>query len=324
MKQMWLLLGIIFFSVLFLLLNTIFSSQDLQNQYFRIHPGESAASISQRLAAEDLISSQQIFYWFTRLSGSDQALSYGLYRFDGEFNMYQLLSKIKDGHVQLRKITIPEGLTLEKTIDILEKEQFGEKTEFLSWCYDADFAKELTGFDLPNLEGFLYPETYHFPETAAEKYIIQTMVNQHFAQTKYLDFANSADLDYYQVMILASIVEREAQIAEEKPLIASVYLNRLEIGMKLQADPTVAYALEKIGKNRKKIYYKDLKIDSSFNTYLHSGLPPAPICSPERGAIEAVLNPAETDYYFFFASGGGAHTFSQTYSQHLSRQRINQ
>jgi UPF0755 protein len=321
MKQAAALISAILATWLFVVVNTVFAAQDIANKYFRIHPGEPASTISKRLAAEDLIRSEKLFYWYTRLSGSDQYLSYGLYRFDGKLNMQQLLSKIKAGKVQLRKITIPEGLTLEKTVKILHNKDFGKKTELLKLCYDATFAKELTGFDLASLEGFLYPETYHFPEAAAEEYIIQTMVEQHFAQSRDLDFANRADLDYYQVITLASIVEREAQLTNEKPLIASVYLNRLEIDMKLQADPTVAYALEKIGKRRKKIYYKDLKIDSPYNTYLYAGLPPAPICSPSRHAIQAVLEPAETDYFFFFASGGGAHTFSQTYSQHLSRQR---
>ena len=147
------------------------------------------------------------------------------------------------------------------------------------------------------------------------------MVEQHFSQTKDLDFSHSKEMDYYQILILASIVEKEAQFDEEKPTIASVYLNRLEVDMKLQADPTISYILEQKGKKRKKIYYKDLKIDSPYNTYLYKGLPPTPICTPSKSAIKAVLEPEETDYFYFFASGGGKHTFSQTYSQHLSRQR---
>jgi len=321
MRKWLLILAWLGCTFLLLISLNFFSPQQLDNKYFRIHRGESAYRISQRLAAADIIRSRSVFYWLTRLSGKAKYLSYGLYHFDGELNSFSILKKIEQGRVQLRRITIPEGLPLQKTFALLSEENFGDYARFDSLSHDPALIKELTGFELNSLEGFIYPETYFFPEEAAERYILETMVNQYFAQTENLDFSGTNKLDYYQTLILASIVEREAKVSDEKSLIASVYLNRLEIDMKLQADPTVAYCLEKIGKKRKKIYYKDLKIDSPYNTYLYKGLPPTPICSPSQSAIVAVLNPDETDYLYFFASGGGKHTFSQTYSQHLSRQR---
>jgi len=121
---------------------------------------------------------------------------------------------------------------------------------------------------------------------------------------------------------MASIIEKEAHYDDEKPTIASVYLNRIEYNMKLQADPTVAYILEQMGRSRKKLYYKDLTIDAPHNTYIYKGLPPTPICSPSITSISGVLYPKETDYFFFFANPRSRrHIFSQTYSQHLSKQR---
>ncbi len=318
----WILLFIaILLTVLFIFSQSFLKTKEFNDIYFRIHKGESALSIANRLADENLINSRFAFYWFTRFSGKAKNLDYGLYHFEGKLNSWDILKKIESGQVQLKKITIPEGLNLKQTFLILKNNNLGEFAIFDSLSKNADYIEELTGFDATSLEGFLYPETYFFPENASEKFILKTMVEQHFSQTKDLDFSHSKEMNYYSILTLASIVEREAQFEEEKPIIASVYLNRLDIGMRLQADPTVAYILELNGEKRKKIYYKDLKIDSPYNTYLHKGLPPTPICSPSKSSIKAVLEPKETDYFYFFASGGGRHTFSQTYSQHLSRQR---
>jgi UPF0755 protein len=321
MKKLVLAFIAISLTILFVITQSFFESIRIENSYFRINKGESALSIANRLAEKKLIKSRFAFYWFTRLSGKAKDLDYGLYHFEGSLNSWDLLKKIESGQVQLSKITIPEGLNLKQVFLILENKNFGDFIEFDNLSKNAEFIKELTGFEITSLEGFIYPETYFFPENAQERYILKKMVEQHFSQTKDLDFSHSKEMDYYQILILASIVEKEAQFDEEKPTIASVYLNRLEVDMKLQADPTISYILEQKGKKRKKIYYKDLKIDSPYNTYLYKGLPPTPICSPSKSAIKAVLEPEETDYFYFFASGGGKHTFSQTYSQHLSRQR---
>jgi len=222
--------------------------------------------------------------------------------------------------VLLNKITIPEGLTAWKTCKLLARKEFGTYQGFLSLCNDSLFAKKLTGFNIPNLEGFLYPETYHFPEKVTEKFILSHIVKEFFNQTAELDFRPNKKLDFYETIILASIVEREAKIEDEKPTIASVYVNRIKYNYKLQADPTVAYVLELQGKHRKKLYYRDLKIDSPYNTYKHLGLPPTPICSPSKSSIAAVLDPADTDFFFFFADGSGRHEFTQTYQQHIFRQ----
>jgi peptidoglycan lytic transglycosylase G len=294
--------------------------KQISETIIEIQEGESALSIANKLYNKNLIISREAFYLYIRLTKSQGSLSYGKYLFNGSLNMIDLIDLIKSGRVLLNKITIPEGLTAWKTCRLLAKKGFGEYKVFLSFCNDSLFAKKMTGFNIPNLEGFLYPETYHFPENVTEKFIISHIVKEFFKQTAELDFKPNTKLDFYETIILASIVEREAKINDEKPTIASVYLNRIKYNYKLQADPTVAYVLELQGKHRKKIYYKDLLVDSPYNTYKHLGLPPTPICSPSKSSISAVLDPADTDYFFFFAKGRGRHEFTQTYQQHIFRQ----
>jgi len=295
---------------------------DVKDTVVDIKSGETAFQIAQKLYDKNIIRSKNWFYIYAKLSKADKDLSYGKFLFYGKMTISDVLEKIKSGKVLLKKVTIPEGLTIRKTCRLLTNNGFGDYRKFNSICNDSIFAKKVTGFSIPCLEGFLFPETYFFPEDVNEEFVISHLVKEFFRQTAGLDFIPNENLDYYETIILASIVEREAKVEEEKPIIASVYLNRIENGYKLQADPTIAYVLEKSGKSRKKIFYRDLEIISPYNTYKNYGLPPTPICSPFITSIEATLKPAETDYFFFFANFGGRHEFSQTYSQHLSKQRL--
>lgn len=295
---------------------------DVKDTIVDIKSGETAFQIAQKLYDKNIIRSKNWFYLYAKLSGADKDLSYGKFLFYGKMTISDVLEKIKSGKVFLKKVTIPEGLTIRKTCRLLTNNGFGDYRKFISICNDSVFAKKVTGFSIPSLEGFLFPETYYFPEDVIEEFIISHLVKEFFRQTADLDFIPNENLDFYETIILASIVEREAKVEEEKPIIASVYLNRIENDYKLQADPTIAYVLEKSGKSRKKIFYRDLEIISPYNTYKNYGLPPTPICSPFITSIQATLKPAETDYFFFFANFGGRHEFSQTYSQHLSKQRL--
>ena len=295
-------------------------SKKIDETIIEIKAGESAISIANKLYNKNLIISREAFTLYIKLTKSQGSLSYGKYLFQGKLNMIEIIELIKSGKVLLKKVTIPEGLTAWKTCRLLSKKGFGDYNNFLSLCKDSLIAKKMTGFNIPNLEGFLYPETYLFPEDVSEEFILSHIVKEFFNQTAELDFRPNSKLDFYETIILASIVEREARIEDEKPTIASVYVNRIKYNYKLQADPTVAYVLELAGKHRKKLYYRDLKVDSPYNTYKHAGLPPTPICSPSRSSIAAVLDPAETDYFFFFANGTGRHEFTQTYQQHIFKQ----
>jgi len=316
--------SIILFLTVVYVFTTINLPKQINESVIDIAKGEPAQKIAEILYEKGIIRSDKIFYFYVKLHKIDKKLSFGKYHFAGRLSMPEIVDILEKGKVVLRKVTIPEGLTIKKTSRVLSQYGFVDNEKFIALCEDSLFAKKLTGFPISSLEGFLYPETYHFPYEVSEEYIINTLVQSFFDQTQHFDFAPNKGLGFYDTIILASIVEREARFDDEKPTIASVYLNRLKYNYKLQADPTVAYALELKGRIRKKIYYRDLKIDSPFNTYKHFGLPPTPICSPSVSAIKAVLEPAETDYFFFFANGNGRHEFNQTYQQHLKQQnRLN-
>jgi UPF0755 protein len=302
------------------LYNLFFLPLTVNETIFEVEKGDSALTIAKKLHQHNLIKNKNAFYYYVRLSGQQGDLSYGKYLFKEDINMLEVLKKIREGRVLLQKVTIPEGLPAWRICRLLSERGFGNYQRYVSLYTDSLFAKKVTGFNIPSLEGFLYPETYHLPDEASEEFILTLLVKEFFNQTAELDFKPNELLDFYDTIILASIVEMEARLSAEKPLIASVYLNRLKYSYKLQADPTVAYILELQGKRRSKIYYKDLLIDSPYNTYKYSGLPPTPICSPSHSSIDAVLNPAESDYFFFFADGSGGHTFTRTYEQHLFEQ----
>ncbi|MDP8269255.1 MAG: endolytic transglycosylase MltG [Candidatus Tenebribacter davisii] len=316
---------IIIFSIIILLwilyiVSLVVIPKNIDEVLIDISKGETARTIANKLYDKDIIRSKKVFYLYVKFTNIDKTLSYGKYHFSGELSLTDVAEVLKLGKVVLRKVTIPEGLTISKTAIVLSQYGFVDQVKFINLCNDSLFARKLTGFSVSSLEGFLYPETYHFPYEVSEQYIIRSLVQEFFSQTKDLDFVPNKERTFYETLILASIVEREARFIDEQPIIASVYLNRIKYNYKLQADPTVAYALEKLGKIRKKIYYRDLSIDSPYNTYKYSGLPPTPICSPSISSINAIFNPAETDYFFFFANSSGHHEFNQTYQQHINQQ----
>ncbi len=293
----------------------------IRDTIVEVNDGETAKSISKKLYDSGIIRSRFLFEKYARYKGIDRKLSRGKYLFRGKITIPEALRLLHSARVILHKVTIPEGMTARRTAHLLADNGFGDYQRFMELINDSLFVKRTTGFCLPSLEGFLYPETYLFPEGVREEFILRHMVDQFWKMTANTFEDTSTLEDFYPTIILASIVEREARREEEKPFIADVYLNRIERGMLLQADPTVAYALENAGIRRSRILYKDLKYDSPYNTYLNPGLPPTPVCNPTISAIEATLNPQDTNYYFFFADGEGGHIFSETYRQHSSRLR---
>jgi len=211
------------------------------------------------------------------------------------------------------RVTIPEGLDISATAAIISRHLDIDSTSF---------AREATK---RKLEGYLFPGTYNFPWASTPGEAQEFLLRQfhRFFSDSLRSVAEEKGLDENALLTLASIVEAETPLDEEKPLVASVYLNRLRKNMPLQADPTIQYA---IPGPRRRLYYKDLRKDSPYNTYLHRGLPPGPICSPGAQSILAVLNPAETSYLYFVATGKGGHNFSTTLSAHnrnIRRYRAN-
>ncbi len=222
-------------------------------------------------------------------------------------------------------ISIPEGMELRRIIKILSEKTGIEEEEFRKIAYNPSELREFfpENFKIPkNIEGYLFPDTYLIPLYLSPKEILGIMIKRLFVILKevgYDTMRHKINLGLHQILTLASIVEKEALYDFEKPIIASVYYNRLKRGMPLQADPTIQYLLKK---PLFPLPLKFLKIKSPYNTYMNKGLPPTPICSPGKKSIEAVLYPAETDYLYFVAKGDGRHIFSKSYREHLKNKRI--
>jgi len=237
---------------------------------------------------------------------------------EGSMSRRAILLRIRRYAVPGATVRIPEGIRLLETAGLVEKQSHLDSLRFLQLCRDTAFIRTLALPGNPeNLEGRLFPDTYLLSTLDTEEVLLTRMARR--MEEVFCEVAGDscAALDRNHVLTLASIVQGEYQIPGEADTIASVYLNRLRIGMKLQADPTVQYLLP----TPRRLYYRDLFVDSPYNTYRNVGLPPGPINGPGRIAIDAVLYPAETGYLFFVADGKGGHIFGRTFAEH-ERNRI--
>ncbi|MBC7263459.1 MAG: endolytic transglycosylase MltG [Chloroflexi bacterium] len=305
-------------------------SSDATPVEFTIQPGESVTSIAERLESKGLIKDAQLFRLALRYWGVDAQIEAGDYRLRPNMTMAEMAAELQHGRLRSKVVTIKEGLRAEEVAHLLASEGLVSQEEFITLVrqgqFDYDFLARPA--DAPDgLEGFLFPDTYEFPANASARDIIETML-RNFDRRFTLQMRQQAldrNMSIYQVITLASIVEREAVLDEERPIIASIYFNRLKAGMYLQADPTVQYAKgfdEKTGRWWAPMLQEEANtIESPYNTFLHPGLPPGPICSPGLAAIQAVLQPADTDYLFFFSKGDGSHAFASTYEEHLENWR---
>jgi UPF0755 protein len=243
-------------------------------------------------------------------------LQAGEYEFAGTVAAPRVLDKLVRGEVLLHRVTFPEGDTLFEHARTLDRAGLCAAADFEAAAMDASpvrgFAPEAT-----DLEGFLFPETYAFPRGLAPRRMAEAMTaNFEKLWRVHEDEVRAAGLSPLRWATLASIVEREARLSGEKPVIAGVFLNRLRRGMPLQADPTVLYAFERRGMSVARLTRLDLAVDSPYNTYRRSGLPPGPIGNPGREALLAVLRPVRHDLLYFVAAGAGAHVFAATLEEH--------
>ena len=296
---------------------------------FTIHPGETAAQIAQRLEEEGLIRDADAFRALLRLRGVDTRLEAGNYELRRTMSMNEIMAALQHGRPPTVRLTVPEGWRAEEIANLLRVVGLADPDEFLQIVrsggnFDYDFLRDRPA-GVTSLEGFLFPDTYEFPTDATARDVVQRMLEtfgRRFTPELRAQ-ARKQGLSVYQAVTLASIVEREAVIPDERPLIASVFLNRLRKGMYLNADPTVQYALgyQKQGHTwwKRPLLLEDLDVDSPYNTYRHPGLPPGPICNPGLDSLKAVANPAHTDYYYFVANdvaGDGSHVFAKTLEEH--------
>lgn len=264
-----------------------------------------------------LIRSRAAFRILATSTGKDSRIKPGTYRFPRGISSSQLLDALVEGRSTIRvKVTFPEGSTIKRMASILSRAAGVDSARFMRLATDRGFLAS-TGIDAPTAEGYLMPDTYFVYWGEHPRSVMTKMIELHRAyyNDQRRKEAGAIGLSPYQALILASIVEGEARVDEERPIVAGVYLNRLRRGMKLQADPTLQYV---IPDGPRRLLNADLQLDSPYNTYRYAGLPPTPINNPGRASISAVLHPDRNDYLYFVAraDGSGRHTFSRSGAEH--------
>ncbi|MGQ9572327.1 MAG: endolytic transglycosylase MltG [Dehalococcoidia bacterium] len=292
-----------------------------------IQAGESAQEVGDRLEDEGIISSGLLFRVLVALQGYENKLVAGDYEFDKGMPTLAVIERIIRGQTAPLVVTIREGLRAEEIAELMEAKKVLSAEHFMEaidqWY---EFSLLYTKPYWANLEGYLFPDTYFFNRNMTAEEVVQQILenlDQHF-DSELRQEAAVAGLSVHTVLTLASIVEREAQVPEERPIIADVFLKRLRRGMPLEADPTVQYALgndpasvAKYGYWKQELTQADLEVDSPYNTYRNVGLPRGPICNPGLDSIKAVIAPAQTDYLYFVARADGSHVFAETLEEHL-------
>lgn len=275
-----------------------------------IEPGQSGSSVAKMLKEKGIIRSEIFFKALLRLTSSARDLKAGRFDLRENTSSFEVINCIKSGKcTHYEKVTFLEGWRSEEIAEILAEKGITDARAFLDIVRKND------------LEGYLFPSTYLFAENTPAQKVVDEMLAQYKKNIAPLFKQYKTHLTEKQVLTVASIVEREAIVHDERPKIAAVYLNRLRIGKRLEADPTVQYALGfNLKENRywkKGLTYKDLKMSSPYNTYRNAGLPPGPICNPSRESVLGVLNPErDFDALYFVADSGGRHVFSKTFDEH--------
>lgn len=282
--------------------------------------GSSVRKFAEELEKQGVIGSSTLFALYARISGVSAKMQAGTYQLSDAMTPPQILHKLVSGDVYEKKFAVPEGYSIFQIAEMLDSRGFFKKDEFLKACKDHALLKEL-GIKGESVEGYLHPSTYNLLKIDDPAELIRQMVAQfrklYDEQLAPLEAASR--LSRSQIITLASIVEKEAVAHEEKPLIASVFHNRLKKGMPLQSDPTAVYGIKVFGG---KVSGADVRRDSAYNTYRINGLPPGPIGNPGTAAIEATLKPASTGYYYFVAKKDGTHYFSKDLDEHNRAVRL--
>jgi UPF0755 protein len=286
-------------------------------QFVEIPPGAGPASIGRRLVEAGVIRDTLGFRFELGRTGTGRRLQAGEYRFDRAMTVKEVVAKIAHGDVYLLPITFREGLLIREMAQLFESKGFGPAAEFIAAASDAG---PIHGLDpaARDLEGYLFPDTYAMPRHATAAQLVARMVAgfEKVLTPKLRADAEARGLSVRELVTLASIVEKETGKSEERPLVAAVYANRLRIGMGLQCDPTVIYALERAGQYNGNLTRENLQFDSPYNTYRYAGLPPGPIASPGQASLEAAAHPADVPYVYFVSRGDGSHAFATTLDEH--------
>lgn len=308
------IVGVVLLSGLLFFPSTV--TRGFETREVLIPKGAKIDAIATILHDRGLIGNPKLFVLAARVLGYDRGLKAGRFTIPVGSSIYRILGQLAHGMAKQDMVTIPEGLRAEQIAATLHERAKIDPMRFLALVGDSAFSRSL-GVSADRLEGYLYPDTYPFYPLLTPEEVVRVMVEKSlrvFGEEMALPGAREG-LSLHQLVTLASIVEAEAQVPSERPRIAAVFYNRLRQGMMLQSDPTVLYAL---GTWKQRTFYRDLDVQSPYNTYRNRGLPPGPICSPGRAAVHSVLFPApDSTELYFVARGDGTHIFSRTWEDHL-------
>ena len=294
-----------------------YKGYDAAEQFVEIPAGTGPAAMGRRLADAGIVRSPEAFRLAVWLKGSGRRLQAGEYRFDRPLSPAEVVDRLARGDVYVRALTFREGLTIREMAAVYEQAGFGQASEFIAASRQAALIQAIDP-EARDLEGYLFPDTYTLPRSATAAHLVERMVGQ-FQKVLTPELKSQAaerGMSVRELVTLASLVEKETAKADERPIVAGVYANRLRIGMGLQCDPTVIYALMLAGRYDGNIRRGDLQIDSPYNTYRYAGLPPGPIAAPGAASLQAAADPADVPYLYFVSRNDGSHIFSTTLDEH--------
>ncbi len=297
--------------------NRPYKAYDGDEQFVDIPQGTSPSGIGRRLVDAGVVRDTWIFRYELARTRTGRRLQAGEYRFDRPMTVKEVVAAIARGDVYLRPITFREGLTIKQMAELFETKGFGTAADFVAAAADASLIHDVDPA-ARDLEGYLFPDTYSLPRHTTAAQLVARMAGafQKVFTPELRARAEARGLSPRELVTLASIVEKETGKADERPLVAAVYANRLKIGMGLQCDPTVIYALERAGRYNGNLTRDDLHLDSPYNTYRYAGLPPGPIANPGRASLEAAASPADVPYLYFVSRNDGSHAFASSLDEH--------
>lgn len=303
-----------------------------------IAKGSSAGTIAESLEAQDLIRSPFIFKLTCKFSGNVDKLKPGVYELNKSMSVPVIIDRLVQGKTLETWLTVPEGYTARQIADVLAEKDLADDDMFLRLTITDGFRFQGYAFIYGhNLEGYLFPDTYLMSRDMNTKALVEKMLDtfqkkvaipydaelREVSRSRFGLGGDNYPEGLYKIVTVASLIEREARVPKDRPLISAVLWNRLSKNMRLEVDATVSYIPGQSRGNKDRVLYSDLKTDSPYNTYKNAGLPPGPICNPGLAAVEAAINPADVDYLFYVARPDGSHVFTRTFDEHIrARNRI--
>jgi UPF0755 protein len=307
--------GVLFFSHQFM---TARFSNSEEILVFEVRPGDSFKTAAKNLAQEGMVRNARWLEIASRISGANRKVRVGQYELKRNQTPQEVLEILASGKSIEYSITIPEGWNLYEISELMEKQNISTRAEFQSLAHDKKFITENLGANLPSLEGYLFPDTYAYTKFTTLRQIVRSMVDKFKQNFATINVPPALQMTRAEIVTLASIIEKETGAPEERPVISSVFHNRLTKGMKLETDPTVIYGIwEKNGTWNRNISLNDLHTPNRYNTYTFTGLPYGPISNPGLAALKAAVAPNTSEFLFFVSRNDGTHIFSKDYAGHL-------